>query len=211
MLENPFRFERQAKDQGAKRIGGLDEAGRGPLAGPVVAAVCVFLEEVPLKGLNDSKQVPEALREELFAQIKAHPSIEYGIGQASAAEVDRFNIVRASFLAMSRALAQLKTAPDLLLIDGHLSPSFGIPIVAIVKGDAQSASIAAASILAKVTRDRLMKQLHDEFPQYGFAEHKGYGVPVHLDALRKFGPCSAHRRTFAPVQAPAPSELTLGF
>jgi len=211
MLENPFRFERQAREQGAKRVGGLDEAGRGPLAGPVVAAVCVFVQEVPLKGLNDSKQVPEALREELFAQILSHSSIEYGIGQASAAEIDRFNIVRASFLAMSRALAQLKTAPDLVLIDGHLSPSFGIPIVPIVKGDAQSASIAAASILAKVTRDRLMKRLHDEFPQYGFAEHKGYGTPVHLEALRKFGPCSAHRRTFAPVGAPAPSELTLGF
>jgi ribonuclease HII len=199
MLENPFRFERDGKKQGAFRIGGLDEAGRGPLAGPVVAAVCIFLEEVRFKGLNDSKQVAEFERERLYQEITTHPSIEWAVGLASAAEIDQFNIVKATFLAMDRALSKLSTKPDLLLIDGHLAPPFGIPIVSIVKGDAQSASIAAASILAKVTRDRIMKELHIQFPQYGLGEHKGYGVPVHLAALKKWGPSPVHRKTFAPV------------
>ncbi|HEY4254750.1 MAG TPA: ribonuclease HII [Chlamydiales bacterium] len=209
MLENPFRFERDGKKQGASRIGGLDEAGRGPLAGPVAAAVCVFLEEVRFAGLNDSKQLSEVERERLFKEITVHPSIEWAIGLASAAEIDQFNIVRATFLAMNRALAQLATKPDLLLIDGHLAPSFGIPIVPIVKGDAQSASIAAASILAKVTRDRLMTELGAEFPQYGFKEHKGYGTPQHLTALRQWGPSNVHRKTFAPVSPKSQETLDL--
>lgn len=205
--ELSFIWERRA---GARRVGGLDEAGRGPLAGPVVAAVCVFLEETPFRGLDDSKQLAEAERERLFGEITQHPKIEFGVGSASAAEIDRFNILKATFLAMHRALQQLKTPPEVLLIDGNLAPSFGIPTIPIVQGDGKSPSIAAASVLAKVTRDRMMMTLCEEFPQYGFADHKGYGTPEHLAAIERFGPCSEHRKSFAPFVANQ-DQLTMDF
>ena len=206
-----FTLERQVSASGSQRIAGLDEAGRGPLAGPVVAAACIFLEEAHLDGLNDSKQVIQRDRERLFAEITRHPKIEYGIGFASAAEVDRFNILKATFLAMSRALKCLQKPPEFILIDGNLAPAFGIPTLAVVKGDAKSPSIAAASILAKVTRDQMMNELCEQFPEYGFGGHKGYATPEHLSAIERFGPCPEHRKSFAPFSKKKETQLTMDF
>ena len=200
-------FERQYAAQGCKRIAGIDEAGRGPLAGPVVAAVCVLPPDTVFQGLNDSKQLTESERERLFAEITEQA--DFGIGIAEATEIDRFNILKATFLAMSRALTKLGLKPDVVLVDGHLAPSFGILTVPIVGGDGKSASIAAASILAKVTRDRIMVKLHSQFPQYGFLGHKGYGTPEHLAAIAKHGPCSIHRKSFAPIRGQLNDQLDL--
>ena len=195
-----FHFERELKAQGCRLIVGIDEAGRGPLAGPVVAAACRLPEDFSLEGLNDSKQLSEEEREGLFVAIQSAPGVDFGVGVAEVAEIDRINILRASFLAMHRALLQLNRQPEVILIDGHLAPSFGIPTIPLIKGDARCASIAAASILAKVTRDRLMVDLDKLYPQYGFKEHKGYATPEHLTALELFGPCAIHRKSFEPVK-----------
>jgi ribonuclease HII len=196
-----FRYERQLKAQGSSRIAGIDEAGRGPLAGPVVAAACILPEGFLLSGLNDSKQVVEAEREKLYDSITTLSNCDWAIGIATATEIDQINILKASFLAMYRALQQLKQKPDVILVDGHLAPSFGITTVPLVKGDSKSASIAAASILAKVTRDRMMKELDLLYPQYGFGLHKGYATPEHLKAVHCFGPCAIHRKSFEPVKS----------
>lgn len=196
-----LNYERSLSSQGCRRIAGIDEAGRGPLAGPVVAACCILPIGFLPPGVNDSKQLTEEQRESLFALIQSIPSIEYGIGIAEPAEIDRHNILKATFLAMSRALSQLPSPPDAIIVDGSLAPSFGIPTLPIVKGDGKSASIASASILAKVTRDRIMVALDEQYPQYGFKVHKGYGTPEHLSALRKFGPCAIHRHTFDPIRS----------
>ena len=177
----------------ALMIVGVDEAGRGPLAGPVVAAA-VLLCEGGITGLDDSKKLSAKRRAELEAQIKAR--CRWGVGEASVEEIDRINILQATFLAMERAMAQLAPPPELALIDGNRSKDFGLPVRTIVKGDSLSASIAAASILAKVTRDRLMEQYDEQYPQYGFAVHKGYGTKRHYAALREYGPCPIHRQTF---------------
>jgi ribonuclease HII len=212
LISPPFEeimlsFERHYAAQGCSRIAGIDEAGRGPLAGPVVAAVCILPPDTIFQGLNDSKQLSESERERLYAEITEQA--EYGVGIADSLEVDRFNVLKATFLAMSRALAKLEKKPDLILVDGHLAPSFGILTVPLVGGDGRSASIAAASVLAKVTRDRMMIKLHDQFPQYGFAGHKGYGTPEHLAAINKFGPCAVHRKTFAPIKDAFNDQLDL--
>ena len=205
-LYEMFRFERQLKAQGAVRVAGIDEAGRGPLAGPVVAAVCILPQIASLIGLNDSKQVIAEDREKLYHQIVALDGCEWAVGVATAVEIDRLNILRASFLAMYRALEQLKQKPDVILVDGHLAPSFGIPTVPVVKGDAKSGSIAAASILAKVTRDRLMDELDFLFPQYGFKKNRGYATPDHLEAIEKEGPSASHRKSFDPIKSMCLSE-----
>ena len=192
-------FERSACEAGALRIAGLDEAGRGPLAGPVVAAAVVMPEGLLVPGVTDSKQLTEVRREQLYDEIIA-AATAYGIGTVDERTIDEVNIREASIIAMERALAAITPPPDQLLIDGNfLLPRIPIPQRPIVKGDCLSHSIAAASILAKVFRDRLMRELHERYPQYNFLKHKGYGTKEHIDMLRLHGPCDAHRRTFQPV------------
>jgi ribonuclease HII len=195
-----LRFEKHLWSTGVPLIAGIDEAGRGPLAGPVVAAAAVLPAEFRLRGLNDSKQLTEIVREQLFQALTIPGKLVcYGVGIADPGEIDRLNILRATFLAMERAIAALSIPPDHLLIDGLPVPVFKQPQTAIVGGDGKSMSIAAASVIAKVTRDRMMKQWHREFPEYDFEQNKGYGTPAHLESLQIHGPCPIHRRSFAPV------------
>lgn len=179
---------------------GVDEAGRGPLAGPVVAAAVILDDLNPVLGLNDSKKLTERKREQLFLEIKAK-ALCFSIAQASVQEIDDINILQATMLAMQRAIAGLRLKPVKALIDGNRIPKLDVMAEAIVQGDAHVNCIAAASILAKVTRDHLMCELHTQFPNYGFAGHKGYGTAAHLAALRSHGACEHHRRTFSPVLA----------
>lgn len=202
-----LHYERQAWAAGFQRVAGVDEAGRGPLAGPVVAGAVLFdpeflqaEEKGLLAGLTDSKKLSESRRERFFAVLTANPAVKFGIGQADVAEIDSRNILRATHLAMSRALAQLSFLPDHVLVDGLPVPGLPCPSTAIVGGDGLSLSIAAASIMAKVTRDRIMVELDREYPLYGFARHKGYGTKEHLEALRAHGPAACHRKSFAPVR-----------
>ena len=192
-------FEVEARCCGYRRIAGLDEAGRGPLAGPVVAAAVILPRRCNLVGLDDSKQVDEPERVRLFAEI-VRRAMGIGIGSASWAEIDRLNILEATRLAMRRAVQALPLPPDFLLLDAVTIPGLSVPQRPIIKGDGLSCSIAAASIIAKVTRDRLMVEYHRWYPQYNFADHKGYSTPEHLRLLRQHGPCAIHRCTFAPVQ-----------
>ncbi|MCH7674702.1 ribonuclease HII [candidate division KSB1 bacterium] len=191
-----LRYERNLWNEGKKYVAGLDEAGRGPLAGPVVAAAVVFYENPQISMINDSKKLTEEIREYLFDLILNETLC--GIGAAEVGEIDRINIYQASFLAMDRALENLDTQPEHLLVDGRAFPRNDIPFTTIVKGDSISYSVAAASILAKVTRDRMMREYDQEFPQYGFANHKGYATREHLDAIEEFGYCPIHRRSFHP-------------
>lgn len=193
-------FERAARLCGYRRIAGIDEVGRGPLAGPVVAAAVILPTRHRFVGVNDSKQLSERARERLYAAILDH-AVGVGIGRADVAEIDQLNILEATRLAMRRALEQLAPPPDYVLIDAVVLPGVRAPARPIIKGDSLSISIAAASIIAKVTRDRLMATYHDLFPEYGFLSHKGYGTAEHLERLGRYGPCSIHRRSFAPVQA----------
>lgn len=176
-------------------ICGVDEAGRGPLAGPVYAAAVILPQGLIIEGLNDSKKLTEKRREALYDEI-IEKAVAYGIGCADEKEIDEINILQATFQAMRRAIAALSVRPDLALIDGNRDTDFGVPSKTIVKGDSLSANIAAASILAKVTRDRLMKEYAEKYPQYGFEVHKGYGTKRHYEALREYGPCEIHRMTF---------------
>ena len=180
---------------GLQVICGVDEAGRGPLAGPVCAAAVILPEHLQIPGLTDSKKLTDKKRRELFPLIQEQ-AVAFGIGLASEAEIDEINILQATFLAMRRALEQLSIRPDLVLIDGNRETDFGLPVKTVVKGDSLSANIAAASILAKVTRDNLMLEQAKQYPQYGFEIHKGYGTKAHYDALRQYGPCPIHRRSF---------------
>jgi ribonuclease HII len=192
-------FEQEARRCGYRRIAGIDEAGRGPLAGPVVAAAVILPVHVRLAGVDDSKRLSEAERERLYPAI-LEKAVGVGIGVANAGEIDTLNILEATRLAMRRAIENVAPPPDYVLSDAVTLPGIRIPLRAIIKGDALSLSIAAASIIAKVTRDHLMAVYHEMFPQYNFLSHKGYGTAEHLQMLAKFGPCSIHRRTFAPVR-----------
>lgn len=176
-------------------ICGVDEAGRGPLAGPVCAAAVILPPHLQIPGLTDSKKLTDKKRRELFPIIQEQ-AIAYGIGFASEKEIDEINILQATFLAMERALSGLNIKPDLVLIDGNREKDFGLPVKTVVKGDSLSANIAAASILAKVSRDDVMLQMEETYPGYGFAIHKGYGTKAHYEALRTLGPCPIHRMTF---------------
>lgn len=180
---------------GLRLICGVDEAGRGPLAGPVCAAAVILPEHLQIPGLNDSKKLTDKKRRELFPVIQEQ-AVAYGIGLASEQEIDEINILQATFLAMRRALEQLTVRPEIALIDGNRETDFGLPVKTVVKGDSLSANIAAASILAKVTRDNLMMELAQQYPEYGFEIHKGYGTKAHYEALRTYGPCPIHRKTF---------------
>jgi ribonuclease HII len=207
---NRLGFERALWEQGVTRVAGVDEAGCGPLAGPVVAGAVLFphgwLEtglDSRLRGLNDSKQLTEEQREKYFTILTSHPEIRFGIAVVEVEMIDRINILRASHRAMDLALAQLEPAPQHVLVDGRPVKSMRFPNTPLVKGDARSYSIAAASVLAKVTRDRLMLEYDAQFPGYGFAGHKGYGTPQHLAAITQRGPCPIHRKSFAPFRAQA--------
>ncbi len=194
----PYRYERAAWRSGLKHVAGVDEAGRGPLAGPVVAAAVILGPNRHVKGLDDSKRLTPAQRERLFEQIlERAPGL--GIGIVDPQTIDRVNILEATRLAMYEALGKLTPRPDLVLIDALRLPALTVSQKPIIKGDRRSASIAAASIVAKVTRDRLMLEADARFPEYGFGRHKGYPTPEHLAALEKHGPCPIHRRTFHGV------------
>ncbi|MCX7869373.1 MAG: ribonuclease HII [Terrimicrobiaceae bacterium] len=193
-----FSRERRLWAAGIRHVAGVDEAGRGPLAGPVVAAAVIFLEEVPLPGLDDSKKLTPSRRESLFHEIRAHPRIQHAVAWCDAGEVDALDILRAAWLAMARAVGELGCAAH-ALVDGLPVEGLPVPHEAVVGGDRLCASIAAASILAKVTRDRMMLDLDRQYPAYGFAIHKGYPTRLHLAKLREHGPCPVHRRSFAPV------------
>ena len=202
-----LQFERQAWDKGFRRVAGVDEAGRGTLAGPVVAAALVFDSDFlkaeargSLKELKDSKELTEAGRERCYALLAGLAQVEFAVGVADAFEIDRHNILQATFLAMRRAVCGLPHPPDHVLVDGPHAPSLPYPCTPMIDGDALSLTVAAASIVAKVTRDEMMRELDGRFPGYGLAGHKGYGTPFHTQALMERGPSAVHRRSFRPVQ-----------
>ena len=190
-----WEFEHKYIAQGYNAICGVDEAGRGPLAGPVCAAAVILPADIEIPGLNDSKKLSDKKRRELFPII-CEKAISYGIAFADHKEIDEINILQATYLAMERAIEQLSVKADFALIDGNRAKDFGIPLETIVGGDGRSASIAAASVLAKVTRDDYMLKMAEEYPGYGFEIHKGYGTKAHYAALAEHGPCSIHRLTF---------------
>ena len=192
---NLWAIEDACKEEGCRLICGVDEAGRGPLAGPVCAAAVILPEHLEIPGLNDSKKLSDKRRRELFPIIQGS-ALAYGIGFASPEEIDEINILQATFLAMRRAISQLHVMPDLALIDGNRETDFGVPCRTVIKGDSLSANSAAASVLAKVSRDDLMLKAAEEYPGYGFEIHKGYGTKAHYAALEEKGPCAIHRKTF---------------
>jgi ribonuclease HII len=198
-LRQLLRFEVALWDRGVERIAGVDEAGVGPLAGPVVAAAVILPRDLRPRGLDDSKKLDEPARDRLAAEVKAG-ALAWAVGQASVEEVDRLDVYQAGLLAMRRAVEGLAVAPQHLLVDARTVPGVAVPQQGIVKGDALSLSIAAASVVAKTTRDALMVEAEARWPGYGFARHKGYGAPEHLEALRRLGPCPIHRCSFAPVR-----------
>jgi ribonuclease HII len=200
-----FSLEHALLARGLTTIAGVDEAGRGPLAGPVAAAAVILPAGFSCPGLDDSKKLNANKRDTIYQVLTTDPRVVWSVALASAEEIDRLNILRATHLAMRRAVAGLAVVPDHCLIDGLPLREFPWPHTGIVKGDGRSCSIAAASIIAKVTRDRLLRQIDAQFPQYGFAKHQGYGTKFHLEALRIHGPCCHHRRSFEPVaQLPLP-------
>ena len=192
---NLWEIEDALYEQGIRNICGVDEAGRGPLAGPVCAAAVILPEHLELPGLNDSKKLTDKKRRELYPIIKEQ-AIAYGIGFASEEEIDEINILQATFLAMQRAIDQLEGKAEFALIDGNREKDFGIPVMTVVKGDSRSASIAAASVLAKVARDDVMLAMAEEYPEYGFEIHKGYGTKAHYAALAEHGASPVHRQSF---------------
>lgn len=194
-------FEENAYEEGYLFIAGIDEAGRGPLAGPVVAAACILPRGILIAHLDDSKKLTEKLRKNLYERLTTDPSIVYAMGIVEAEEIDRLNIYQATIEAMGQAVVKLGVKPDCLLVDGMELKERCVPCKKIIKGDQLSQSIAAASVIAKETRDRLMHSHHLAWPHYGFDKHKGYGTPQHVKALEKHGPCPLHRRTFDPLRS----------
>jgi ribonuclease HII len=197
-----FRYEKKLRANGVARMAGIDEAGRGALAGPVVAAAVILPEKFRHRRLNDSKQLAPELREEIYCELVANLEVRWTVGIVDSIEIDRINILRASHRAMRLAIEALIEPPDHVLIDGLPVIPFPFPQTAIIDGDCISMSIAAASVIAKVTRDRMMRDFCGQFPQYSFGQHKGYGTELHLLKLHEFGPCPIHRRSFEPVAQP---------
>lgn len=195
-LQQMAFYESRLRSLGYSLIAGVDEAGRGPLAGPVVAAACILPADSFFPGLNDSKKISSQKREALFEQLINHPYVLYGLGIVSSERIDAINILQATFEAMQHSVKALSQAPDYLLIDGNQLPQLSCPSQAIIRGDSLSISIAAASVIAKVTRDRIMKEASLKWPEYGFAKHMGYGTKGHLGAIDRFGLCPIHRKSF---------------
>ncbi len=188
-------YEREAQNNGYNAVCGVDEAGRGPLAGPVFAAAVILPQGLVIEGIDDSKKLSEKKREALYDEIKSL-AVAFNVAFATEKEIDEVNILNATFLAMKRAVDGLSLRPDLVLADGNRAPDLRLPTKTIVKGDSLSASIAAASILAKVERDRLMKKLSEKYPNYGLEKHKGYGTKMHVEAIKRYGPAEIHRKSF---------------
>src|SRR5436189_1863282 len=197
-----FRYEKRLRGTGVARIAGIDEAGRGALAGPVVAAAVILPEKFRHRRLNDSKQLAPELRGEIYHALISNPDLSWAVGIVDSIEIDRVNILRATHKAMRAAVAALSSMPDHVLIDGLPVIPFPFPQTAIIDGDCLSLTIAAASVIAKVTRDRMMRDFCANFPEYCFSQHKGYGTELHLLKLHEFGPCPIHRRSFEPVAQP---------
>jgi len=199
-LEDKLKYERRALQQGFQAIVGIDEAGRGPLAGPVVAAACHISPGVRIEGIEDSKKLTPAKRVRVYRDLIEHSEVLFGIGIVDAEVIDQINILQATIMAMLTSIENIPIEPDYLLVDGMTLP-VSIPCEKIIKGDSLSLSIGAASIIAKVTRDALMHEYDERFPEYGFGKHKGYGTKMHMDALKEFGPCPrVHRESFEPVR-----------
>lgn len=190
-----WAIEHQCFDGGMELVCGVDEAGRGPLAGPVCAAAVILPRDLVIPGLNDSKKLTDKKRRELYDLI-VEQAVCYGISMVDEKKIDEINILQATFRAMEQAVAQLSVQPDIVLVDGNREPALGLPVKTVIKGDSLSASIAAASILAKVTRDRFMEQQDELYPAYGFSVHKGYGTKRHYEALTEYGPSPIHRMSF---------------
>ncbi len=188
-------YEKEAQNSGYNIVCGVDEAGRGPLAGPVFAAAVILPQGLVIEGIDDSKKLSEKNREALYIEIKSL-ALAFNVAFATEKEIDEVNILNATFLAMKRAVEGLSLRPDLVLIDGNREPALDLPTKTIVKGDSLSVSIAAASVLAKVERDRLMKKLSEKYPSYGFEKHKGYGTKLHLEVIKRYGPAEIHRKSF---------------
>lgn len=194
------RYERDARCRGYQCIAGIDEAGRGPLAGPVVAAACIIPDGLYFPGIDDSKKLTPKQRDVLYHEITTCCDVKYAVGIVDSGEIDRVNIYQATITAMLQAVSLLESLPDYLLVDGMPLRHPTIPSQKIIRGDAKSQSIAAASIVAKETRDRLMEEYDARWPNYGFGKHKGYGTPKHCEAIKLYGPCAIHRMTFAPLK-----------
>jgi len=202
-------FESKLWDQGYLKVAGVDEVGRGPLAGPVVAACVVFPQNLFLPGVNDSKKLTSKKREELFDLIMEN-ALDVGIGIVKENVIDRMNILNASLTAMWKAIDQLKSPPDFILVDGNQKiPNLSFPQMPVIKGDSLSLSIASASIIAKVTRDRIMVKYHKKYPEFGFDEHKGYSTQLHIEALKTFGPCKIHRQSFKLIKLCQSNQINL--
>ncbi len=199
-LKKLLKYEKNAYAEGFQVIAGVDEVGRGPLAGPVVAAACILPKDFLLEGIDDSKKLTPEKREAVYTNLTSNPNVAYGIGVVDHIRIDEINIYRASIEAMLIAVSKLPITPQLLLVDGMALPESQIPSWKIISGDALSLSIGAASIIAKVTRDRMMEQLHHEWPVYGFNQHKGYSTSIHIEAIEKHGPCPIHRRSFERIR-----------
>lgn len=200
-LAKLVHFEEEARSEGFSSIAGVDEAGRGPLAGPVYASACIIPQGIYFRGIDDSKRLTADERVDIYNQIVSHPDIVYAIAFSTHEEIDRVNIFQATILAMLKAVAALQHAPDCILVDGLKLPHPTIATKKIIGGDALSQSIAAASILAKVTRDRVMEAYHQQWPQYGFERHKGYATPEHINAINTHGPSPIHRMTYEPIKS----------
>lgn len=197
------KYEQAARLKGFQLIAGIDEAGRGPLAGPVVACACIIPSGLFFPGVNDSKQLTPKKRQELFLQITSNKNVSYAVAEISHIEIDHINIYQATIKAMKKAVDKLLHLPDYLLVDGMNIAHLDIPSEKIIQGDAKSQSIAAASIIAKEKRDQLMNEFHEMWPHYGFNEHKGYGTAKHMAAIQKYGPCPIHRLSFKPLKETA--------